>query len=262
MGVATGFKDLDIVLDGGFQKGCLYVLAARPSMGKTGLSISMIDHICLKNYRTVAYFSLEESRRQIVDRILAVETEIRPHKLWMGAIDGEEWKRLAKAAEKMGDAKFMVDDTPCLDVESIRSKCNEIRKENDDLAVIFIDYLQLISESDTDESREVKLKKVVSNLKKLAIELDRPIVVLSQLSRVVEYREDRRPILSDFENSESVVQLADVIMFLYRDEYYNRDSESKGIAEVIVAKNPMGPVGAIKLGFEPRYVIFKNKHIL
>ncbi len=145
-----------------------------------------------------------------------------------------------------------------IDVESIRSKCIEIRKDNDDLAVIFIDYLQLISASDTDGARE-EMSKAVSSLKKLAVELDRPIVVLSQLARVVEYREDRRPILSDFKNSESLVQLADVIMFLYRDEYYNRDSEKKGIAEIIVAKNAMGAVGTIELGFDPRFVKFENK---
>lgn len=259
MGVATGFKDLDNILDGGLQKGCLYVLAGRPSMGKTGMAISMIDHICLKNYRTAAYFSLEVSRRQIVDRILALKAEIKPYKLRTGEIDGEDWRRIAKAAETIADAKLIVDDTSSIDVESIRSKCNEIRKDNKDLDVIFVDYLQLMSESDTYGSREGELSKIVTSLKELAVELDRPIVVLSQLSRVVEYREDRRPILSDLKDSESLVHLADVIMFLYRDEYYNRDSERKGIAEVIVAKNSMGSVGTIELGFDPRFVEFENK---
>lgn len=259
MGVKTGFTDLDYILDGGLQKGCLYVLAGRPSMGKTGMAINIVDFICFKQYRTVVYFSLDMSGKQLTERVLALEAEIDPYKMRTGRIDGDDWFCLAKAAETMGKSRLIVNDTSGIDVKKIREKCLDYRRDTDDIAVVFIDYLQLIPESDNDELRRKVKSEIVKDLKELARELDRPIVVLSQMSRLPEYREDHRPILSDFDTSDLTNQYADVIMFLYRDDYYNANSESKGIAEVIVAKNSMGSAGTIELGFTPRFVKFENK---
>ncbi len=258
MGVITGFTDLDYILDRGLQKGCLYVLAGRPSMGKTGMAINMVDYICFKQHRTVIYFSLEMSGKELTERVLAFEAEIDLYKLRSGRIDGDDWFRIARAAETMGNSRLIVNDTPAINIKKIREKCLDYRKDADDIAVVFIDYLQLISESDNNEFRRNEISEIVKDLKDLARELDRPIVVLSQVSRATEHRENHRPILSDFFTSDAVIQYADVIMFLYRDEYYNMDSESKGITEVIVAKNSMGTVGTIELGFDPRFVKFKN----
>lgn len=258
MGVKTGFTDLDYILDGGLQKGCLYVLAGRPSMGKTGMVINMVDFICFKQSRSAVYFSLDMSCKQFTDRVLAFEAEIDPYLLRVGRIAGDDWFRLARATETIGNSRLIVNDASGIDVKTIREKCLDYRKDTDDIAVIFIDYLQLISGSDNDESRRKEMSEIVKDLKDLARELDRPIVVLSQISRAPEYREDHRPILSDFVTSDAVNQYADIVMFLYRDEYYNKDSESKGTAEVIVAKNSMGPVGTIDLGFEPCFVKFGN----
>ncbi len=255
----TGFVDLDWILDGGLQKGCLYVLAGRPGMGKTGMAINMVDFISFKQYRTVVYFSLDMSGKQLTERVLAFEAEIDPYKLRTGRIDGDDWFCLARAAETMGNSRLIVNDTPGIDVKKIRKKCFDYRRDTDDIAVVFIDYLQLIPGSDNDDSRRKGKLEIVKNLKELARELDRPIVVLSQIPRAPEYRENHRPILSDFGTGDAVNQYADVIMFLYRDEYYNLDSERKGIAEVIVAKNSMGSAGTIKLGFTPRFVKFENK---
>ena len=259
MGVITGFTDLDCILDGGFQKGYLYVLAARPSMGKTDLAINIVDYICFKQHRTVVYFSLELSGKDLTGRVLALEAEIDPFKLRTGRIDGKDWFCIARAAETMGNSRLIVNDTPAIDINNIREKCLDYRKDADDIAVVFIDYLQLISVSNNDEARGKEMSGIVKDLKALALELDRPIVVLSQVSRAPEHRENHRPILSDFFTSDAVIQYADVIMFLYRDEYYNMDSESKGITEVIVAKNSVGTVGTIELGFDPHFVKFENK---
>lgn len=263
MGVITGFTDLDYILNRGLQKGCLYVLAGRPSMGKTGMAINMVDHICFKQHRTVVYFSLEMSCRELTERVLALEAEIDPYKLRSGRIDDDDWFRIARVAETMGNSGLIVNDTPAIDIKEIREKCLDYRKDANDIAVIFIDYLQLISGSDNDESREKEMSEIVKDLKALARELDRPIVVLSQISRAPEHRKNHRPILSDFYTSDSgsVIQYADVIMFLYREGYYNMDFENKVITEVIVAKNPMGPVGTIELGFEPSFVKFENRRI-
>lgn len=258
MGVITGFTDLDHILKGGLQKGCLYVLAARPSIGKTTLAIHMADYICLKEHRTVAFFSLENSRRQVIDRILALESGIDPYCIFTGRINRKDWHRIAEAAETIGKSNLVIDDSYCIDVHKLRTRCLEYRRENEDLAAIFIDYLQLISGSEEKESREEEALEVVTSLKDLARELDRPIVVLSQISRSVEHREDHRPTLSDFFPGKTISQYFDGVMFLYRDEYYNKDSERKGIAEVIVAKNPMGPVGVVELGYQAPYVKFTN----
>lgn len=261
MGVITGLTDLDYILDGGLQKGCLYVLAARPAMGKTGMAITMVDHICLNQYRTVLYFSLDTSKRQIIDRIVALESEIDPNKIRKGDIDGEDWNRVAQVAKRMSRSRLIVEDAPGLDVQKIKSKCLEYRKDGDDYAVIFIDYLQLILGSSEGGSREKDISEIIKSLKMLAGELDRPIVALSQISRKPEYRKDHRPILSDFVAGKVICQYADGIMFLYRDEYYNEHSERKGIADVIVAKNSNGPVGAFELGFQPRFIRFENRHV-
>lgn len=255
----TGFADLDWILGGGLQKGCLYVLGGRSSTGKTGMSINMVDFICFKQHRIVVYFSLEMSGKDLTDRVLSLEAEIDPLKLRTGRIDGNDWLCIVRVAETMGNSRLIVNDTPAIDIKEIREKCLDYRKDADDIAVVFIDYLQIISGSDNDESRRKEMSEIVKDLKALARKLDCPIVVLSQITCAPEYREDHRPILSDFYTSDAVIQYADVIMFLYRDEYYNMDSESQGITEVIVAKNSVGTVGTIELGFEPHFVKFENK---
>ena len=183
----TGFTDLDWILDGGLQKGCLYVLGGRPSMGKTGMAINVVDFICFKQHRTVVYFSLDMTGKQLTERVLASEAGIDPYKLRTGKIDRDDWFRLARAAETMGNSRLIVNDTSGIDVRKIREKCLDYRKDTDDIAVIFIDYLQLISESDNGESRKKEMAEIVKDLKALARELDRPIVVLSQISRAPEY---------------------------------------------------------------------------
>lgn len=257
MGVITGFTDLDYKLEGGLQKGSLYVLAARPSMGKTGLAINMVDSICLKQYRTAVYFSLEMSSKQIVERLLALEAGIDPFMMSKGIIDGEDWICIAKAAETMAGSRLIIDDTPCIEIQKLRSKCLEYRRNSEDLAVIFIDYLQLMSQSE-EMSREKEVAKIVKGLKELAKEIDRPIVVLSQLSRSPEKRKDHRPILSDFMETREIVNVADVVMFLYRDDYYDRKTKAKGIAEIIVAKNKNGPVGVVQLKWDSSCAKFSN----
>lgn len=262
MGVATGFRDLDAILDGGLQKGCLYVLAARPSMGKTSMALSMIDYICFKKNRTVTYFSLEDSKRQIIDRILSLRAEIEYYKIRTGDVEGEDWKRLAKVAESIGESKLIIDDTSCMDAQKISAKCIGHRQDYDDLALVVIDYLQLLSGFDNNESYERLFLKEIKRLRNLAIELNRPIVVLSQVSCVVEQRESHRPVLSDLITSDAVLQCVDAVIFIYRDEYYNDDSEREGLAELIVAKNNMGAVGTIEIEFDKCFAKFKNRQNL
>ncbi|SFQ26860.1 replicative DNA helicase [Lachnospiraceae bacterium XBB1006] len=259
MSVITGFADLDYMLNGGFQKGCLYFLAGRPAMGKTGLAINMIDNICFNQHRIIAYFSLEMSKRQLLERILAFKAKIESYVLRTGNIEKDGWNRIAKAAEAMSKASLIIDDTSAADVETIRTKCVEYRKSSEDLSAIFIDYLQLVSVADNNKSRKKQISEIVKQLKGMAVELDCPIVVISQISRESEYREDHRPVISDLVEGDAISQYADVIMFLYRDEYYDR-SASRGIAEVIVSKNAGGYTGTIELGFQADYVKFENMH--
>lgn len=258
MAVNTGFVDLDHRLDGGFQKGLVYVLAGRPSMGKTSLAVNMIDFICFEKYRTVAYFSLDKPKRQMMDFFLAIKAGIDPWKIRTGELDGKDWHKIAMAAEMIGKSNLIIDDTECDTVQDIRSKCIRYRRQSDDLAVIFIDYFQLMSDSESSGSRKEELLRIIKDTKKLARELDRPIVILSQISRRPEYRADHRPILKDFREGRAISQWADVVMFLYRDEYYNPDSKEKGIAEVFVAKNSMGSIGPTRLGYQESVLRFEN----
>lgn len=256
-GVATGFMDLDYML-AGLQPSDLILIAARPSMGKTAFVLNMAQHICIKDKKCVALFSLEMSREQLMNRLLSLESNVDSRLIRNGNVSAKDWEGLIEAASSIGESGMIIDDTPGITISELRSKCRKYKAENRDLAVIMIDYLQLMNGSGRSDSRQQEISDISRALKSLARELDVPIVALSQLSRAVEKREEHRPMLSDLRESGAIEQDADVVMFLYRDDYYNPDTEKKGIAEVIVAKQRNGPIGTTELVWLPERTKFAN----
>ncbi len=259
MSVLTGFKDLDRILEGGLQNGFLYVLAARPAMGKTGLALNILDHLCMKDYRSAVMFSLEASKKQIMERILSLESGVDNTKIRLGDIEGNDWDLLIEGAKTLKGSKLIIDDDSSASVSQIRERCLLYRKENADLSAVVVDYIQLMSGSGKYSSTREEISAICEELKKLAKELDMPIVLLSQLPRTTENREDHRPMLSDLAEFGDIGKICDVVMFLYRDEYYYLDTDKKGIAEVIVAKNPLGNCGVCELNYSRNTIRFKNK---
>ena len=253
-GVPTGFKDLD-KMTSGFQEADLIIIAARPSMGKTALALNMAQYIAVEEDLSVGIFSLEMSKAQLVQRMLCSEAQVNSHKLRTGKLNENDWRRISQAAGRLGEARVFIDDTPGITAMEMRAKARRIQAEHG-LDIILIDYLQLMQGSGSTESRQQEVSKISRSLKGLARELNVPVVSLSQLSRAVEQRNDKRPQLSDLRSSGSIEQDADVVAFIYRDEYYNPDTEKKGITEVIIGKQRNGPVGVTELAFQKEYTKF------
>ncbi len=256
-GLSTGFTDLDYKTSG-FQKSDLILVAARPSMGKTALVLNMAEHMAFRQNKSVAIFSLEMSKVQLMNRLFAMESRVNSQNLRTGHLKDDEWASLIESAGGIGESKLIIDDTPGITVRELRSKCRKYKLEHG-LDIIMIDYLQLMSGSGKgNESRQQEISDISRSLKALARELDVPVLALSQLSRAVESRTDHRPMLSDLRESGAIEQDADVVMFIYRDDYYNHDSEMKGVAEIIIAKQRNGPIGTVNLVWLPDYTKFMN----
>ena len=256
-GIATGFIDLDY-RTAGMQPSDLVLIAARPSMGKTAFVLNIAQHVAFKLEQTVAIFSLEMSKEQLVNRLFSLESKVDAQKLRTGNLSDNDWEKLIETAGVIGKSNLIIDDTPGITIGEMRSKCRKYKLEYD-LKMIIIDYLQLMSGSGgRNDSRQQEISDISRSLKALARELGVPVLALSQLSRAVEQRPDHRPMLSDLRESGAIEQDADVVMFIYRDDYYNKDTEKKGIAEIIVAKRRNGPIGTIELVWLPEYTKFAN----
>ena len=257
-GIPTGFIDLDYQTSG-MQPSDLVLIAARPSMGKTAFVLNLAEYMAFKKDYTVAIFSLEMSKEQLVNRMLSMESRVSSQKLRTGKLEDDEWEKLIESAQIIGNSNLIIDDTPSISISELRSKCRKYKMEND-LGLVIIDYLQLMSGngSSRSESRQQEISDISRSLKALARELEVPVVTLSQLSRAVEQRPDHRPMLSDLRESGAIEQDADVVMFLYRDDYYNKDTEIKGVAEIIIAKQRNGPIGTVKMAWIPEQTRFAN----
>jgi len=255
VGVATGFSDMDS-LTGGLQKSDLIILAARPSMGKTSLALGMAYGAAVSHGHTVGIFSLEMSADQLVQRLLSMETGVDSHRLRLGQIDDGEWDRISRAFGRLAEAKIFIDDQAGAGVMDVRSKARRLQAEHG-LDLVVVDYLQLMS-GRRSENRVQEISEISRGLKGLARELNVPVIALSQLSRAVESRADHRPMLSDLRESGSIEQDADIVMFIYREDKYDEESEKKGIAEIIVAKHRNGPVGSVNLRFFDRTARFAD----
>ena len=255
---SSDFEHLSGIIERSFeQKGDLVLIAARPSMGKTAFVLNLALNAGLRADKSVAIFSLEMSREQLVYRMLCAEANIDMQKLRVGDLDDESWIRLGRASSPMSSSRIFIDDTPGITVSELRSKCRRLKIEKG-LDLIIIDYLQLMSGSRHSESRQQEVSEISRSLKAIAKEMGAPVVALSQLSRAPEMRADHRPILSDLRESGSIEQDADIVMFLYRDEYYDKESEKKGIAEVIIAKQRNGPTGTVELAWIGQYTRFRD----
>ena len=256
-GIATGFIDLDY-RTAGMQPSDLVLIAARPSMGKTAFVLNIAQYVAFHSGDCVAIFSLEMSKEQLVNRLFAMESKVDSQHLRTGNLSDLEWEKLIESAGMIGQSKLIIDDTPGISIADMRSKCRKFKLEMD-LKMIIIDYLQLMSGSGRGtDSRQQEISDISRSLKALARELSVPVLALSQLSRAVEQRPDHRPMLSDLRESGAIEQDADVVMFIYRDDYYNPDTEKKGIAEINIAKQRNGPIGTIDLVWLPEFTKFAN----
>lgn len=257
-GIPTGFIDLDYKLSG-LQPSDLVLVAARPSMGKTAFVLNIAQYVAFKKDKCTAIFSLEMSKEQLVNRLFSLESQVDAQALRTGNMKDSDWEKLIEAAGIIGQSKLIIDDTPSISISELRSKCRKYKMEHG-LDLIIIDYLQLMSGSvgGRSESRQQEISDISRSLKALARELNVPVIALSQLSRAVEQRPDKRPMLSDLRESGAIEQDADVVMFIYRDEYYNKDSEYKKQAEIIIAKQRNGPVGTVHLAWLGEYTKFAN----
>ena len=244
-GITTGFADLNKKING-LQRTDLILLAARPAMGKTAFSLNLVQNAALKGDASVAVFSLEMSKEQLVQRILSAQSNVELSKIKTGTLGESDWPRIIDAMAVLSEANIFIDDTPGIKISEIRSKCRRLKIEKG-LDLIMIDYLQLMEGEGKNENRQQEIAKISRSLKIIAKELNCPVVALSQLSRAPEQRADHRPMLSDLRESGSIEQDADIVMFLYRDEYYHPDSDRKNIGEVIIAKNRHGETGSVEL---------------
>ena len=255
-GIPTGFIDLDYKTSG-FQPSDLILIAARPSMGKTAFVLNMAQHMAFKMDKTVAVFSLEMSKEQLVNRLFSLESKVDSQAIRTGNLSDDDWTKLIEGAGVIGKSNLIIDDTPGISINDLRSKCRKYKLEYK-LDIIIIDYLQLMTGSRRTDSRQQEISDISRALKQLARELQVPVVALSQLSRAVEQRPDHRPMLSDLRESGAIEQDADVVMFIYRDDYYNKDSEKRNIAEIIISKQRNGPIGTVELVWLPNYTKFVN----
>ena len=256
-GTASGFRELDR-LTSGFQPGNLVIVAARPSMGKSALGLCMAANLAVRESVPVGIFTLEMSKSEVTQRLMCSEAKVESQRLRTGKLAVDDWPRLTAACDKLAKAPIYVDDTGSINLMEIRSKARRLKSLEPNLGLLLIDYLQLMTSGTTAENRVQEVSQISRSLKVLARDLDVPILAMSQLSRAVEQRHDKRPILSDLRESGSIEQDADVVMFIYRDEYYNEESDQQGIAEVNVAKHRNGPTDSIKLSFLKRYAKFSD----
>lgn len=257
-GIPTGFIDLDYKTSG-MQPSDFILIAARPSMGKTAFVLNLVDHVAVKKGLPCMVFSLEMSKEQLVNRMLAMESNVDSQKLRTGTLTDSDWDAVVEGIGIIGNSKLIIDDTPGITMSELRSKCRKMKLEFG-LNMVIIDYLQLMSGSGKGrgENRQQEISEISRSLKGLARELNAPVISLSQLSRACETRPDHRPMLSDLRESGAIEQDADVVMFLYRDDYYNKDTDKPNIAEVIIAKQRNGPIGTIELVWRPEFTKFVN----
>lgn len=258
-GLSSGFKDLDR-LTSGLQPSDLILIAARPSMGKTAFVLNIASHVAIREKKTVAFFSLEMSKEQLVQRMLCSEAPIDSQRLRVGDLEGKDWQKLVNAADRLSSAGIFIDDTPGITVLEMRAKARRLKIEHD-LQFIIVDYLQLMQGSGRNkgsENRQQEISEISRSLKGLARELGVPVIALSQLSRSVESRQVKKPMLSDLRESGSLEQDADIVAFLYREDYYNPDTENKNITDVIIAKHRNGPVDTVQLFFHKQFTKFAD----
>ena len=258
-GVGSGIKDLDAKTSG-FQKGDMVLIAARPSMGKTTFALNIAENAALKEGKSVVIFSLEMSKEQLAYKLLCSQANVDMLKLRTGTLEDSDWESIARATGPLSKAKIYIDDTAGVSVMEMRSKCRKLKMEHG-IDLILIDYLQLMSGS-SSENRQQEVSEISRSIKALAKEMQCPVIALSQLSRAPEQRADHRPMLSDLRESGSIEQDADVVMFLYRDEYYNKESDDRGIAECIIAKQRNGPVGTVKMAWLGQYSRFGDLEVV
>ena len=255
-GIATGFIDLDYKTSG-LQPSDLILVAARPSMGKTAFVLNVAQHVAFKEGVTTAIFSLEMSKVQLVNRLLSLESKVDSQAIRTGNLSDSDWEKLIEGAGTIGNSNLIIDDTPGISISELRSKCRKFKLEHN-LGLVIIDYLQLMTGNGKTDSRQQEISDISRSLKALAREINAPVIALSQLSRAVEQRPEHRPMLSDLREAGAREQDADVVMFIYRDDYYNKDTELKNIAEIIIAKQRNGPIGTVNLVWLPNYTKFAN----
>jgi replicative DNA helicase len=256
-GTPTGYLDLDVLLSG-LQPSALVVVGARPAMGKTSFALGMVAHAALEAQRPVLFFSLEMSNLELSQRLLCAEARVDSTRVRNGQLQEDDWKKISRAMGRLAEAPIWIDDNPNLTIMEIRAKARRLKSQIGDLGVIVIDYLQLMSGRSNAENRQVEVSELSRGLKILARELETPVVALSQLSRGLEMRADKRPMLADLRESGSIEQDSDVVMFIFREEIYDPKPENAGQAEIIVAKHRSGPTGIVQLAFLPQYTRFAN----
>ena len=256
-GIRCGFEDLDSLLNG-MQRGDLIIVAARPSMGKTALALNMAQNAAICDNVAVGIFSLEMSKNQLVNRMLCAQARVDGEKMRNGRLEEDDWNRLSGASELVRKLPIFLDDSPGLSMSEIRTRSRRLKEENPNLGVIVVDYIQLMGADDPSQPRNQQVSDMSRGLKALAKDLNVPVIALSQLSREVEKRADKRPMPSDLRESGAIEQDADVIAFIYRDEKYNPDTTDKGIAEVIISKQRNGPTGTVRLLFQGQYTRFSS----
>ncbi|MBE5896719.1 MAG: replicative DNA helicase [Lachnospiraceae bacterium] len=255
-GLPTGFTELDYKT-AGLQPSDLILIAARPSMGKTAFVLNLAQYICFHENACAAVFSLEMSAEQLVNRMLALESGVEANKIRTGDLQEADWERLSFGAGVVGKSSLIIDDTPGISIGELRSKCRKYKMDHD-LKIIIIDYIQLMTGTGHSESRQQEVSEISRSLKSLARELNVPVIALSQLSRAVEKRDDKRPMMSDLRESGGLEQDADVVMFIYREDYYDHDTDRKNISEIIIAKQRNGPIGTVELAWIPELTKFGN----
>lgn len=258
-GLATGFPDLDQKTSG-LQKTDLIIVAARPSMGKTALCLTLAQNAAILEHSVVALFSLEMSKEQLVMRMLSSEARVDAHRFRTGYLSRDEWSRLAEAIARLSETKIFIDDTPGISVMEMRAKCRRLLAEQKRLDLVVVDYLQLMQSSKRSESRQQEVSQISRELKALAKELNVPVIALSQLSRAPESRNPPRPMMSDLRESGSIEQDSDVVMFIYRENYYKPSEENERLAELIISKQRNGPTGTVELVFLKEYTRFESKN--
>ncbi len=256
-GEGTGFTDLD-EMTSGLQPGDLIIVAGRPSMGKTTIAMNMAENVAVGSGKPVAVFSMEMPGDSLAMRMMSSLGRIDQHKVRTGKLDDDEWPRLTSAINLLAETKLFIDDTPALTPGEVRSRARRLTRDNGQLGLIVLDYLQLMQSPSSGESRVAQISDISRGLKTMAKELNVPVVALSQLNRNLEQRPNKRPVMSDLRESGSIEQDADVIMFVYRDEVYNEDSPDKGLAELIIGKQRNGPIGTVRLTFLGKYTRFEN----
>ena len=255
-GIATGYEDLDIKT-AGFQRSDLIIVAGRPSMGKTAFAVNIAENAAIKGQHSVAIFSMEMPGEQLAMRMMSSLGRIDQHKVRTGKLDDDDWPRLTSAVGMLQETRMFIDDTPALTPAELRARCRRISREHG-LDLVVVDYLQLMQVAGTNENRATEISEISRSLKAMAKELKVPVIALSQLNRSLESRTDRRPVMSDLRESGAIEQDADVILFIYRDEVYDEESNDKGIAEIIIGKQRNGPIGKVKLAFRGQYTRFEN----